>query len=49
MDRPPVHELSAVNGHCLRFKYRATTVPEYFLLLSSDSIRLVLVVDLQRK
>src|SRR5271169_2924499 len=25
MDRPPVHELSAVNGHSLRFKYRATT------------------------
>ena len=24
MDRPPVHELSAVNGHSLRFKYRAT-------------------------
>src|SRR5271165_2907817 len=22
--RFPVHELSAVNGHCLRFKYRAT-------------------------
>jgi Mu transposase-like protein len=22
-DRLPVHELSAVNGHCLRFKYRA--------------------------
>jgi hypothetical protein len=21
----PVHELSAVNGHSLRFKYRATT------------------------
>src|SRR5260221_11015650 len=26
MDRPPVHELSAVNGHSLRFKYRATAV-----------------------
>ena len=26
-DRLPVHELSAVNGHCLRFKYRATPVP----------------------
>ena len=26
MDRPPVHELSAVNGHSLRFKYRATTL-----------------------
>ena len=25
MDRPPVHELSAVNGHSLRFKYRSTT------------------------
>lgn len=25
MDRPPVHELSAVNGHCLRFKYSATS------------------------
>src|SRR5580704_10561415 len=24
MDRPPLHELSAVNGHSLRFKYRAT-------------------------
>src|SRR6267154_4178473 len=24
MDRPPVHELSAVNGHSLRFKYRST-------------------------
>jgi hypothetical protein len=24
MDRPPVHELSAVNGHSLRFKCRAT-------------------------
>jgi len=24
VDRPPVHELSAVNGHSLRFKYRAT-------------------------
>ena len=24
MDRPPVHELSTVNGHCLRFKCRAT-------------------------
>jgi len=24
MDRLPVHELSAVNGHSLRFKYRAT-------------------------
>src|SRR5271166_2570537 len=24
MDRPPVHELSAVNAHSLRFKYRAT-------------------------
>ena len=24
MDRLPVHELSAVNGHCLRFKYSAT-------------------------
>jgi hypothetical protein len=24
MDRPPVHELGAVNGHSLRFKYRAT-------------------------
>src|SRR6516165_11622785 len=23
-DRLPVHELSAVNGHCLRFKCRAT-------------------------
>ena len=26
MDRPPVHELSAVNCHSLRFKCRATTV-----------------------
>ena len=26
MDRPPVHELSAVNGHSLRFKYRATLI-----------------------
>jgi hypothetical protein len=25
MDRPPVHELSAVNGHSLRFKCRATS------------------------
>src|SRR5208282_6212925 len=25
VDRLPVHELSAVNGHSLRFKYRATT------------------------
>jgi len=24
VDRLPVHELSAVNGHCLRFNYRAT-------------------------
>jgi membrane protein len=24
MDRPPVYELSAVNGHSLRFKYRST-------------------------
>ena len=24
MDRLPLHELSAVNGHSLRFKYRAT-------------------------
>ena len=24
MDRLPVHESSAVNGHCLRFEYRAT-------------------------
>jgi hypothetical protein len=24
MDRPPVHELSAVNGHNLRFNYRST-------------------------
>jgi hypothetical protein len=28
MDRPPVHELSAVNGHSLRFKYRATLAAE---------------------
>src|SRR5271166_4299727 len=27
MNRPPVHELSAVNGHSLRFKYRATRDP----------------------
>ena len=26
MDRLPVHELSAVNGRSLRFKYRATAV-----------------------
>jgi hypothetical protein len=26
MDRPPVHELSAVNGHSLRFNYRSTVV-----------------------
>jgi hypothetical protein len=26
MDRPPVHELSAVNCHSLRFKCRATTL-----------------------
>jgi hypothetical protein len=25
MDRPPVHELSAVNCHSLRFKCRATS------------------------
>jgi hypothetical protein len=25
MDRPPVHELSAVNGHSLRFKCSATS------------------------
>src|ERR1700747_2593990 len=29
MDRPPVHELSAVNGHSLRFKYRATAAPDH--------------------
>jgi hypothetical protein len=32
MDRPPVHELSAVTRHSLRFKYRATVLvknPKY--------------------
>jgi len=28
VDRLPVHELSAVNGHSLRFKYSATLVLE---------------------
>jgi phage/plasmid primase-like uncharacterized protein len=28
VDRLPVHELSAVNGHCLRFKYSATAAAE---------------------
>jgi hypothetical protein len=31
VDRLPVHELSAVNDHSLRFKYRPTTIlPEYW-------------------
>src|SRR5271166_3468051 len=49
MDRPPVHELSAVNGHSLRFKYRATNPKLHhaagdraFYRPSTDSIHLPL-------
>ena len=37
MDRPPVHELSAVNGHSLRFKYRATAIEQQTAQLPSDA------------
>ena len=36
-ERLPVHELSAVNGHSLRFKYRATDKAEVNKLTASPS------------